>query len=53
MKKIYSSIAKLILKITVSHFNGSKKEVVKFCIQTLINILAAVVTALGATSCVC
>lgn len=28
-----------------------KKEVWKFVIQTVINILAAVLTALGATSC--
>ena len=31
---------------------NSKKEVWKFVIQTVINILAAVLTALGATSCV-
>ncbi len=30
----------------------NKKKIVKFCIQTLINILAAALTALGATSCV-
>ena len=29
-----------------------KKETFKFIIQTVINILAAVLTALGATSCV-
>ena len=28
-----------------------KKEVAKFVIQTVINLLAAVLTALGATSC--
>ena len=28
-----------------------KKETIKFNIQTVINILAAVLTALGATSC--
>lgn len=28
-----------------------KKEIWKFAIQTVINILAAVMTALGATSC--
>ena len=28
-----------------------KKEIVKFVIQTMINLLAAVLTALGATSC--
>ena len=29
-----------------------KKEILKFGIQTLINLLAAVLTALGATSCI-
>ena len=29
-----------------------KKEVWKFVIQTVINVLAAIATALGATSCV-
>jgi hypothetical protein len=29
-----------------------KKEVAKFVIQTVINLLAAVLTALGASSCV-
>lgn len=29
-----------------------KKEIIKFVIQTTINILAAVLTALGATSCI-
>ncbi len=28
-----------------------KKEIAKFCIQTVINILAAILTAMGATSC--
>ena len=28
-----------------------KKQTIKFIIQTVINILAAVLTALGATSC--
>ena len=32
--------------------DNSKKALWKFIIQTLINILAAVLTALGATSCV-
>lgn len=32
--------------------DNSKKAMWKFIIQTLINILAAVLTALGATSCV-
>ena len=31
--------------------NDSKKDVWKFVIQTLISILTAVLTALGATSC--
>lgn len=31
--------------------DDSKKQIWKFIIQTLINILAAVLTALGATSC--
>ncbi|MBR3111394.1 MAG: smalltalk protein [Prevotella sp.] len=30
---------------------SSKKKLWKFIIQTLINILAAILTALGATSC--
>ena len=29
-----------------------KKEITKFVIQTVINLLAAVLTALGATSCI-
>ena len=29
-----------------------KKEVIKFAIQTLINLLAAILTALGAASCI-
>lgn len=32
--------------------NMKNKELWKFAIQTVINILAAIVTALGATSCV-
>ena len=32
--------------------NKAKKELIKFGIQTLINLLAAILTALGATSCV-
>ena len=32
--------------------DNSKKAIWRFIIQTLINILAAVLTALGATSCV-
>ena len=30
----------------------NKKEIAKFVIQTVINLLAAVLTALGASSCV-
>ena len=30
----------------------NKKEILKFAIQTAINLLAAILTALGATSCV-
>lgn len=33
-------------------FKISKKKIAKFAIQTMINILAAILTALGATSCV-
>ena len=29
-----------------------KKEIAKFIIQTIINILAAILTAMGATSCI-
>ena len=29
-----------------------KKEIAKFIIQTVINILAAILTAMGATSCI-
>ena len=36
---------------TVNTSDDSKKRVWKFIIQTVINILAAVLTALGATSC--
>ena len=32
-------------------YKMSKKKIAKFAIQTLINILAAILTALGATSC--
>jgi hypothetical protein len=31
--------------------NSSKKKLIKIAIQTLINILAAALTALGTTSC--
>ena len=33
-------------------FKIDKKKIAKFAIQTLINILAAALTALGAASCV-
>ena len=33
-------------------FDIDKKKIVKFVIQTVINILAAALTALGTTSCV-
>jgi len=33
-------------------FDIDKKKIVKFVIQTAINILAAALTALGTTSCV-
>ena len=29
-----------------------KKEILKFALQTVINLLAAILTAIGATSCV-
>ena len=32
--------------------NTKNKELWKFAVQTVINILAAILTALGATSCV-
>ena len=67
MKKIYQKlIMKLFKKVinkTVTEeipdvvpvtlpCDDSKKAIWKFAIQTLINILAAVLTALGASSCV-
>ena len=50
MKKI-NILAKLIVKIVFKHFDGSKKEIVKYIIQTVISILTAILTALGAMSC--
>ena len=47
MKK-YSFLAKIILSMIPN--SGSKKALLKFIIQTLINILAAVLTALGASA---
>lgn len=39
--------------ITPLYFNTmKKKEFLKFAVQTAINLLAAILTALGATSCV-
>lgn len=32
--------------------NMKKKEIIKFGIQTAINLLAAILTAMGVTSCV-
>lgn len=32
--------------------NMNKKEIIKFGIQTVINLLAAILTAMGVTSCV-
>lgn len=32
--------------------NMNKKEIIKFAIQTAINLLAAILTAMGVTSCV-
>ena len=67
MKKIFSKLLQKLIKKSVSevvadqmpdtaneNITGSnpKKELWKFIIQTIINILAAVLTALGATSCV-
>lgn len=51
MKKITIFI-ELIMKIVLKRFDGSKKEVVKFVIQTLITILTAILTALSTISCV-
>jgi len=48
MKK-YSFLAKIIMSLMPE--SKSKKALLKFIIQTAINILAAVMTALGATSC--
>ena len=36
----------------MNFFKKNKKKIAKFAIQTMINILAAALTALGATSCV-
>lgn len=47
MKK-YSFLAKVIMSLMP--VSESKKALLKFIIQTLINILAAVLTALGASA---
>ena len=67
MKKIFSKLLQKLIKKSVSEVvadqmpdtanenitsSNPKKELWKFVIQTIINILAAVLTALGATSCV-
>ena len=40
-----------IMKVSNYISDDSKKKLWKFIIQTIINVLAAVLTALGATSC--
>jgi len=40
------------MKMNFGNSENSNKNVWKFVIQTVINILAAVLTALGTTSCV-
>ena len=67
MKKIFGKLLQKLIKKSVSEVvadqmpdtanenitsSNPKKELWKFIIQTIINILAAVLTALGATSCV-
>ena len=47
MKK-YSFLARVIMSLVP--VSQSKKALLKFIIQTLINILAAVLTALGASA---
>ncbi len=39
------------MKVSNYISDESKKKVLRFIIQTIINVLAAVLTALGATSC--
>ena len=51
MKKM-NFISNLVSSEAEEPNQGSKKAVWKFVIQTVINILAAVLTALGTTSCV-
>ena len=67
MKKFFSKLLQKLIKKSLSEVvadqmtdtanenitsSNPKKELWKFIIQTIINILAAVLTALGATSCV-
>jgi hypothetical protein len=42
---------RITIKKTTTIMTKVKKELLKFGIQTVINLLAAVLTALGATSC--
>ena len=51
MKKI-TILIELIVKIVLKRFDGSKKEFIKFVVQTLITILTAILTALSTISCV-
>ena len=66
MKKIFSKLFQKLIKKSVSDavsnpevpvvpdaepVNDSKKQFWKFILQTLISILTAILTALGATSC--
>ena len=66
MKKIFSNLLQKLIKKSVSDavsnpevpvvpdtepVNDSKKQFWKFILQTLISILTAILTALGATSC--
>ena len=61
MKKLFQKILNKLIKKSVSEVvesvptidveNNGKKDFWKFVIQTLISILTAILTALGATSC--
>lgn len=52
MKKLIKFFKSLTLLNPEPTQGNSKKEVWKFIIQTIISILTAILTALGATSCV-
>jgi hypothetical protein len=52
MKNLFKKVSLQTTNMTPDPDQDSKKAVWKFIIQTVINILAAVLTALGATSCV-